>query len=127
MAAIGIFWVYKGVVFGKKATIAEGEAAVTGIVDSPFNHVDFWDTDTDFRRQFPELAHMEYQQVPRGRVLYQTTKEAPLVYLDKTLTTQASRDLISRFFGFPIEQASWRSDLHYTTRENELDDLFDDQ
>ena len=127
MAMIGIFWIFKDSIFGRAVSIAEGEEAVKGLVDSPCNHVDFWDSDTDFRRQFPELAHMEYQQVPRGRVLYQTSKEAPLVYLDKSLNTQASRELISRFFGFTAEQASWRGDLHYTTRQNELDDLFDEQ
>lgn len=126
MAAIGIFWVYKGVVFGKKTTIAEGEEALTGMVDSPFNHVDFWDSDTDLHRQFPELVHLEYQHLPRGRVLYLRAQASPLVYLDRTLNTRVTRTLIARFFEFEPEQAVWRSDLHYTTCLEDLDTLFGD-
>lgn len=126
MASIGIFWVYKGIVFGKKATIVEGDEAVTGMVDSPFNHVDVWESDTEFHRQFPELVHLEYQQLPRGRVLYQRAKISPLVYLDKTLNTRATRVLIASFFEFEHEQAVWRSDLHYTTCLEDLDSLFGD-
>lgn len=127
MTSIGIFWVYKNTVFGKKSSIAEGEEAIRGLVDSPYNHVDFWDSETEYRRLFPELAHLEYQQVPRGRVLYQAAKDAPLVYLDSALNTEPCRSLIAEFFGFEAAQGSWRNDLHYTTRQRDLDALFDDE
>ncbi len=97
------------------------------MVDSPYDHVDVWETDTDYRRNFPELVQAEYQQIPRGRVLYQTGKGVPVVYLDSTLNTPPVRELIARFFEFPVEQASWQRDAHYTTRQNDLDALFDEE
>jgi hypothetical protein len=127
MAMIGVFWVYQHTVFGKRAPIEAGEEAVKGMVDSPYDHVDVWETDTDYRRNFPELVQAEYQQIPRGRVLYQTGKGVPVVYLDTTLNTPPVRELIARFFEFPVEQASWQKDAHYTTRQNDLDALFDEK
>jgi hypothetical protein len=127
MAMIGVFWVYQHRVFGKRAPIEAGEEAVKGMVDSPYDHVDVWETDTDYRRNFPELVQAEYQQIPRGRVLYQTGKGVPVVYLDSTLNTPPVRELIARFFEFPVEQASWQKDAHYTTRQNDLDALFDEE
>jgi hypothetical protein len=127
MAMIGVFWVYQHTVFGKRAPIEAGEEAVKGMVDSPYDHVDVWETDTDYRRNFPELVQAEYQQIPRGRVLYQTGKGVPVVYLDSTLNTPPVRELIARFFEFPVEQASWQKDAHYTTRQNDLDALFDEE
>lgn len=127
MAMIGVFWVYQHTVFGKRAPIEAGEEAVKGMVDSPYDHVDVWETDTDYRRNFPELVQAEYQQIPRGRVLYQTGKGVPVVYLDSTLNTPPVRELVARFFEFPVEQASWQKDTHYTTRQNDLDALFDEE
>jgi hypothetical protein len=126
MTMIGVFWVYQHTVFGKRAPVDAGEEAVKGLVDSPYDHVDVWETDTDYRRQFPELVHAEYQQIPRGRVLFQTGKGIPVVYLDSTLNTPRIRELIAQYFDFPVERASWRKDAHYSTRQNDLDALFDE-
>ena len=122
---IGIFWVYDGVVFGTACDRASGDENVPGIIDSPATHTDFWDTDKEYRRLFPELCFKEYIEVPRGRVLYSTAENKTIVYMDKTLFSDATKKLIQKFFHLHNQPISWRTDLHYTTASKELDNLLD--
>lgn len=124
MTKIGVFWVYKEVVFGKARPIAEGQEGIKGLMDSPDDHVGVWESADGYRGHFPELHESEYQHVPRGRVLYHQETASPLVYLDKTLNGRATRQRIASFFGFKVGDASWRTDLHYTTRHEDLEDIF---
>jgi hypothetical protein len=55
MARIGVFWIYKETVLGKSAGPNEGHESVPGIIDSPYDHVDFWEHDPSFVQPFPEL------------------------------------------------------------------------
>lgn len=66
---IGIFWVYKGTVFGKARAVTEGEEHVPGIIDSPDNHADFWDNDKDYTSLFPICASVNIWTY-RGGVLF---------------------------------------------------------
>lgn len=121
---IGIFWVYQGKVFGQAEPVTAGTEAIPGLVDSNLEHVTLWEKMATARRTFPELASMEYQQVPRGRLLWQRKKGRHLVYLDKTLLAQETRAAIAVFFQFDMSHADWKSDSHYTTAADELDRLF---
>ena len=122
---IGIFWIYKGIVIGNAVDVVNGDKCVPGIIDSPDNHTDFWDTDKEFKRQFPELKFREYFEVPRGRVLYGRNEEQPIVYMDKILFSGSTKQLIAEFFCLDNLKVSWRTDSHYTTSVEELDRLLD--
>jgi hypothetical protein len=124
MAKLGIFWVYKNVVFGKTCPIEEGEEGVSGLVDSPDNHVDIWESADGYASLFPELRGTGYEQVPRGRVLFQRSRNQPVVYLDRVLNHKNTRQQIAAFFDFQADQALWRGDMHYTTVAGELDAIF---
>lgn len=80
---IGIFWVYKDTVFGKAIDVDEGEEYFPGVVDSPDNHTDYWDTEKEYLKLFPGLRFNEYYDVPRGRVLYSRKEGQANIYLDK--------------------------------------------
>lgn len=121
---IGVFWVYRGMVFGQAEHVALGTEAVPGLTDSRLEHVELWEQMTSAKRLFPELATMEYQQVPRGRVLWQRKEDRHLIYLDKTLYSQKIFTAIAEFFQFKRSQAVWKTDSHYTTAADELDRLF---
>lgn len=127
MAKIGIFWVSRDTVFGKAVSIDMGTEGVPGIIDSPDTHVDVWEHERPWIHVSATLADVEYQDIPRGRVLFQLKQEKPLVYADKTLMNAANKLLISQFFDFNPSVALWRSDVHYTTSKNELDQLFSDE
>lgn len=122
---IGIFWVYKGTVFGKAIEVNEGEEGVPGVVDSPDNHTDYWDNEKAYLRLFPELRFREYLQVPRGRVLYFKDDQRAVVYMDKALFTDSIKQLVLEFFRLKGEAIAWRTDPHYTTSSAEIDHLLE--
>jgi hypothetical protein len=99
---------------------------VPGIIDSPFNHVETWDLDRSFRKPFPELRGMQYQDVPRGRVLFDSKQQQHIIYLGRDLMNARSKELIAEFFGFDPESAAWKIDVHYTTNADEIGSLLDD-
>lgn len=123
---IGVFWVCRGVVFGSARPISDGQEGVKGLVDSPDDHVTVWEGPNGYRQKFPELRTVEYQEIPRGRVLFQRDRSIPLVYLDKSLNRPVLRELIANFFRFDPSTAKWRSDIHYTTDSGELEGIFSD-
>ena len=125
MAKIGIFWVYKNQVIGKARDLGEGQETVPGIIDSPDSHIDLWEFDASFVVPFPELKGSEYQDIPRGRVLYATKASKAIVYMDKVLHTQATRNLVADFFQLKNGEIIWKIDDHYTTQSSELDGFFD--
>jgi hypothetical protein len=126
MSKIGIFWIYKSTVIGKAIALNDGVEGVPGIIDSQDNHADFWEQNREYINHFPELSGVEYYAVPRGRVLFIKKTNRVQVYLDRNLIRRESKLLISNFFEFDPGYALWKNDLHYTTSENELDNLFGD-
>ena len=122
---IGIFWVYKGKVFGRARDVAEGDEYVQGIIDSPDTHTDYWDTEDDYLGMFPELRSSEYMDVPRGRVLYDRNDRQSVVYMDKALFSPSIKKLVQDFFCLGAEVVVWRTDFHYTTSADEIDRLLE--
>ena len=123
MAKIGCFWVYKNKVIGKARTLNEG-VDVGGRIDSPDDHVTLWENDSAFIKP-NELAGVEYQTVPRGRVVWFKKEKTAVVYMDrKLLDSSAVRKKVATFFGLAADEAEWKADLHYTTDPDEIDSLF---
>ena len=85
MVKIGIFWVYKNTVIGKALDLYEGHENIPGLIDSPDSHIDLWENNSSFVLPFTELRGSEYQEIPRGRVMYSSKDNASLVYMDKVL------------------------------------------
>lgn len=126
MKTVGIFWIYQGNILGRARPLDEGESSVAGLIDSPDNHSDLWECDPAFLSSFPDLRGLEYQQVPRGRVLFSSLENRAVVYRDKTLCTEAVKQLIVDFFGLQDVKVVWKTDPHYTTSRLDLDSLFDE-
>lgn len=123
---VGVFWVYSGVVLGVAHPISLGEEHVAGLVDSPLDHFSIWNGAFHLRHGLPGLNLVEYQCVPRGRVLH-ARNTGPLVYLDRSLMKMQTKRLIAAYFGFSARAAMWRTDPHYTTSQPDLDSLFDER
>lgn len=96
MAKIGVFWVYKGMIFGKPIDLEYGIEGIPGILDSPDSHADVWEFERPWVHVSKSLEFREYEDVPRGRVLL--SKGKPLVYLEKVLKGVENKKLISQFF-----------------------------
>ena len=115
MSKIGIFWVYKNTVIGKVRKLEDGEESVIGLIDSPDSHIALWEHHQCFLEQFSELHGTEYQDVPRGRVIYSTKDKKTIIYLDKALHTEQTKKIISDFFELRTANVSWKADKHYMT------------
>jgi hypothetical protein len=124
MTKIGIFWVYKNTVIGKAHELSKGQETVPGMLDSPDSHADLWDS--GIAGQFPELRDVEYQDVPRGRVVYATEPGQAIVYMDARLHSPKIRRAVADFFEIADAATTWESDTHYTTDPNRIRELFDD-
>ena len=125
MSKIGIFWVYKNTVIGKAANLAEGDQLIPGVVDSPDTHIYVWESDPEFRLPFSELREFEYQSVPRGRVIFFKNQSVFKIYMDKTLFSEANKKHILEYFDLAESKVIWETDSHYTTDQNEIDNLFE--
>lgn len=125
MAKTGIFWIYQGNVIAKTRTAQESDHSVNGLLDSPDNHVDYWEEVIVKNPAYSALWEMEYFHIPRGRVLLMTTGAAARVYLDKVLLNEANKTLISDAFQLEGLKIQWRIDEHYTTDVDGLNAFFD--
>ena len=126
MTKIGIFWVYNNQVIGKACDLSQGDENISGLLDSPDNHIDLWENDKNWRNPFQELIGTEYQCVPRGRVIYSKENHNTIVYMDKQLHSKPVKQLIRDFFQLNSIAVIWAIDEHYTTDLQEINDIFDD-
>lgn len=55
----------------------------------------------------------EYDEWPRGRVIYQTKKEQFIVYADQKLLTETARQAIMKAFSLPTPDTYYYPDNHY--------------
>ena len=91
--------------------------AINGLAD----HVNYW---PQFQQQNPELRKLEYQEVPRGRVLFSKPSKKFSVFMDKMLHGPKIKRAILKEFDLPIAQTKFLTDSHYTTSPEELNQLF---
>ena len=112
MPEVGIFWVYDGSVVGVRRSLESAEEGVSGLLDSPDSHVDSWPS---VAAENGRAAECEYDDVPRGRVLYDSEQERSIVYLDACLDKVATRKAIAQFFDLDMARTDWEHDSHYTT------------
>lgn len=120
---IGIFWIYHGAVLARPIEIIEGESQ-GDFIDSPDSHIHVWDDPDGFSRDYPELAEMPYEAVPRGRVLYEPHADRFVIYLDKCLMDAESKTALKKAFGLTKKDGVFRSDPHYCTNADAINDLF---
>ena len=108
--SIGIFWFYDNKVIGVAHDFSLKEADSIGLIDSKYTHVYYWEI---LRLQLPELKDKEYEQLPRGRVIFDTNKKKAIIYLDKTLLKKRKVNEVLNFFDLDFTCAVLRTDPHY--------------
>jgi len=117
---VGIFWIDRGQLIMAAVPLAEG-------VDDGFfvngmdDHDPYWET---VQRTHTHLRDFEYDQVPRGRVLFNKAEQRFYGYLDKVLCKATIKRMIMAHFHLPLAMTIFQTDLHDTTDPDELDQLF---
>ena len=91
--------------------------AINGLTD----HVKYW---PQFQKLHPELRSLEYQDVPRGRVLFMKPGRKFHVYMDKVLHNSKTKRALLEEFELPVSRTKFLKDAHYTTDPEELERMF---
>lgn len=116
---VGIFWVDQGQRIMASVPLADG-LDDERFVNGPDDHEPYWET---MQRTHVHLWDAEYDQVPRGRVLFNEAERPFYVYLDQVLCNATSKRLIVERFHLPRRQTVFRTDMRYTSDPDELDRL----
>jgi len=112
---IGIFWYYKKKLLTYSLPAAEVEEQ-SGFVDVDAGHCDVWPT---FQKLDQDLKQYEYEELPRGRVLYDSGKGKYKVYTSNaTIQAKGFQELILQTFNLPAHGTIFESDLHYEAPES---------
>jgi hypothetical protein len=117
---VGIFWVFRGKLLAATYALQDGEEygdAINGLA----NHVTHW---PQFQESHPELRGLEYQEVPRGRVLFMKPRRQFCVYVDKVLHNSKTKRALLQTFELPVSTTRFLTDAHYTTDPEELRTMF---
>mgnify|MGYP000141191908 CR=1 FL=1 len=120
MPKVGLFWGYQKRLYTHIVEVEQGRD--DGVfVNGLYDHVDFW---PHLVRKHRELGLFEYEDLPRGRVIY--CKETPCyrIICDKKLRTESYTQQIIDMFELVDVALEFMLDLHYTTDPEALDALF---
>jgi hypothetical protein len=101
---IGIFWFYNSALIAKKIAVKELTPDDIGMVDSPFEHINEWES---------RLASTEYQEFPRGRVVYSNVTRKATIYMDSSLFVKKYKRLLINHFDLADCSVTWKKDSHY--------------
>lgn len=105
--SVGIFWYLNGEIVGFKQTLDTLIPDSLGLIDSDFTHVYDWEK---LNRNFGD-----YEDYPRGRVIFNTKNNTYLIYLDASLLNVETKNKIIKFFGLSERdyEFKFRKDSHY--------------
>lgn len=107
---VGIFWFYRGTVIADSVPWPEGEEYgefMNGLSD----HCTCW---SQVQRQMPALRRYEYEQVQRGRVIYNKgTDIFTVLGNERLMKDERRRALVLEAFQLPRERTRFLFDEHY--------------
>src|SRR5215210_5007827 len=92
-----------------------------GFLVCPLDHVEFW---TALQRRHSYLRELEYEQVPRGRIMFRPKNNEFRVLLDRVLMKPRWKRKLLKLFQLPPNRTAFLPDPHYTTDSAALDELF---
>ncbi len=88
-----------------------GDRFVNGLDD----HFPFW---TKIQKLRPEFRNYEYDDIPRGRVIFDMEKKIFMVYLPSLfLNNKNVKEKIIACFNLPPDIIKWSTDEHYEKRD----------
>lgn len=110
----GILWLYGEKLLMACTPLSESEH-YGDCLTSPASHVDGWE---DLRQNGTVRADEEYDDFPRGRVVYDTKRDVFVLYADRCVLKQNRYvDAVIEEFGLPEAKFETKTDLHYRCTE----------
>ncbi len=127
----GLFWFIRntngdGEVFGLWEYESPHAKSGVMILDSPFEHWFIWEREP-YRAKLPlRVLDQDYFAFPRGRVLFDISRNRHRIYCDPVLLAPETKAQIKAFFQLEGCPVIWKTDPHYTTQDFQLDNLWND-
>jgi hypothetical protein len=112
--AVGIFWLFEGRLVIDAIPVSQAEPYGDNLT-YPESHFNFW---TGRQQSGTIPLDVEYDEVPRGRIVYQAKQEHFTLYADKCiLKRQDVVQAIMARLNLPAAQTSLSEDLHYRCQD----------
>ncbi|MEO2069603.1 MAG: hypothetical protein ABGX27_08880 [Desulfurobacteriaceae bacterium] len=109
MPHIGVFWIVNNKVDGFKEPVENGED-YGDTVQPSCDHFTYWD---EFILRYPQLRLLEYDEIPRGRVVYNKRKKRFVILSSKkVLNNKNLIESVCQFYNLK-EDVELRWDEHY--------------
>lgn len=109
---IGIFWYCQNQIIGIAYDFNQSDQDSLGLIDSAYTHVEYWET---LRDVIPELRNIEYDEIPRGRVIYNAKTSKSYADMDAKLLKTHIAKKVADFFELDFDCIIWKKDPHYKT------------
>jgi len=117
--AVGIFWLVDGVLVIDRSSLADAEP-YGDCITHPAGHYERWE---DWRALggakrisagYPNcIGSTEYEQWPRGRIVFETSMRRFVLYADRRLQQPAIIAALKSAFGLSGAEVIVKSDSHY--------------
>jgi len=111
---VGIYWFFQGMLLGSWVPCTLGED-YGDFVNGPDDHVHFWPRlQNSLRKKLPALGHYEYDQVPRGRVIYRKPDDTFIVLgSERFVRNEGQQREVLKEFCLLDKRVVIKSDEHY--------------
>ena len=110
MSSIGVFWIYDNRIFLETQKIIDLKP-INGYIDSDLAHYEVWDS---VKYQHSKFFLFEYEDVPRGRVIYDVKNKRFVVYCNPyILQNKTEIKLILEGFQLSNMNSIFIEDEHY--------------
>ncbi|MEA2029335.1 MAG: hypothetical protein U9N49_10225 [Campylobacterota bacterium] len=107
---IGIFWLYQNQIYCKSIAM-ESIEPVNGFRDSDFAHYQVWD---EIIKQHKDFYLYEYEDIPRGRVVYDIENVQYIVYANQDIIdSKKANAFIIDAFALKSKKVIFKYDEHY--------------
>jgi len=107
---VGVFWIFENQIFFETQKL-KGIKPINGFKDSDLSHYQVWDK---VKNQNSKFYLYEYEDIPRGRVVYDILNNQFIVYCNENiLKEEESKKLILENFGLIDENYIFKEDEHY--------------
>ncbi|MEA2029599.1 MAG: hypothetical protein U9N49_11575 [Campylobacterota bacterium] len=107
---LGIFWLYQNQIYCKLIAM-ESIEPINGFIDSDFAHYQVWD---EMVGQHKDFYLYEYEDIPRGRVVYDIDNAQYIVYANQDIIdSKKANGLIMDAFDIKTKKVIFKYDEHY--------------
>jgi hypothetical protein len=107
---IGVFWIYQNKIYFKTQNLQDIKP-INGFIDSDLSHYKVWD---EIKYKNKDFYIYEYEEVPRGRVVYDIDNQNFIVYCNKDiLLNWQNKKQILEAFKIKDKKCDFKEDEHY--------------